>query len=578
MTDATKETKGLLLLVASFALVFIIAACTTEVIKEVPVEVIKTVEVVKEVVVEKVVEVEVIKEVAVETEVVKTVEIVKEVAVEVVVFATPVPAASLVAPSGQKYGGTIKIGVVDFGTMDPALMGLSEGSNLYSELTYDNAIVTDYDGELMPWALESWSANADASQYTLKVRQGITFHRGGEQNAKDIKFTFDRILDEATASPLQGVIDFITNIATPDDYTLVFDLEGPNAFLPGLLTDYHARILPDGVTSEEITTGEYGAGAFILGEHNPAERTVMHRNPNYWRIGYPFVDQVILFYMPEITTRVEAIKSGAIDVVFDPGFGALDTLEANPNVIINEVASAGVRVLDFHTNREPFNNKNLRKAFQYAVNRDFVREAVLFGHGANANDHPVGTGDEYYWDEQPIISQDIARAKEYLTLAGYPDGFDIVLHTTDMAEKLDMALAFKESVAPAGIRVEVSNNDPTTYWEEFWMNECCPFVASSWSGRPANQALDVQMRSGGVWNESYYSNPRLDELLDMANSQPDITLRKAYFQEIQEILIEDVPVLYLMHTPVIVTHRSRMMDVRAHPRVETFIENWWISD
>ena len=235
MTDATKKTKGLLLLVASFALVFIIAACTTEVIKEVPVEVIKevikevpfetevikTVEVVKQVVVEKVVEVEVIKEVAVETEVIKTVEVVKEVAV--VVIATPVPATPLVASGGQKYGGTIKLGVVDFGTMDPALMGLSEGSNLYSELTYDNAIVSDYDGELMPWALESWSANADASQYTLKVRQGITFHRGGEQNAKDIKFTFDRILDEATASPLQGVIDFITNIATPDDYTLVFE-------------------------------------------------------------------------------------------------------------------------------------------------------------------------------------------------------------------------------------------------------------------------------------------------------------------------------------------------------------------
>ncbi|MCH7800351.1 MAG: ABC transporter substrate-binding protein [Chloroflexi bacterium] len=494
--------------------------------------------------------------------------------------AVPEPAmpAPVVGAAGQRYGGTIKIGVVDFGTMDPALMGLSEGSSYYSELAYGNAIVTAFDGALTPWAIESWSANADASQYTFKVRQGISFHSGKALKAEDVKFTFDRILDEATASPLQSVISFISSISTPDDYTVVFDLDGPNAFLPGLLTDYHSRILPIDITSEEITTGEHGAGAFILGEHNPAERTVLERNPNYWRAGAPYVDQIILFYMPEVTTRVEAIKSGAIDVVFDPGFGALDTLSENPNVIVKEAPSAGVRVLDFHTDREPFNNKNLRKAFQYAVDRDFVREAVLFGHGSNANDHPVGLGDEYYWDEQPIIKQDIPRAKEFLTMAGYPDGFDVVLHTADFGEKLDMALAFKESVAAAGIRVEVSNDDPTTYWEEFWMNPCCPFVASSWGARPANQALGVQLSSNTVWNESYYENLRLDELLELANSEPDFVTRKEYFREIQEMLIEDVPVLYLMYTPVIVTHRNRVMDVQAHPGLsETFIENWWLA-
>lgn len=493
----------------------------------------------------------------------------------------PTPEAVRAAPvagaAGQRYGGTVKIGVTDFGTMDPALMGLSEGSSLYSELTYDNGTVLWYDGALTPWALESWTSSDDLTQYTFKVRKGIMFHHGKEMKAEDIKFTFDRILDEATASPLQGQISYISNITAVDDYTVVFDLDGPNVFLPAQLSIYHGRILPSDVDIGLITSREFGSGAFTLTEHNPAERTVMDANPDYWRAGVPYLDQVILFYMPEQTTRIEALKSGAIDVILEPPFSALVELDANPNVIVQEAPTAGVRVIDFHTDRAPFDNKDLRKAFQYAVDRDFVRTAALFGRGSNGNDHPVGPNDEYYWDEQPIIKQDIPRAKEYLTAAGYPDGFDVVLTTTDVTQKLELALAFKESVAAAGIRVTINNADATTYWEEFWMNPCCPFVVSSWGPRPAPEALAAQFT--GVWNESFYDNDRLDELLALASAEGDFDKRKEYYRELQEILIEDVPALYLMYNPKLIAHRMRIHGTQVNPNLATYLmEEWWIED
>ena len=488
-----------------------------------------------------------------------------------------VRAAPVSGAAGQKYGGTVKIGVVDFGTMDPALMGLSEGSNLYSELTYDNATVLWYDGALTPWAIESWTTNPDLTTYTFNVRQGIKFHHGKDLQAEDVKFTFDRLLDESTASPIRGALSHIDNITVVDDYTVAFNLAGPNVFLPNQLTDYHARILPSDVDIGLITSREFGSGAFTLEDHNPAERTVMKANPDYWRSGVPYVDEIILFYMPEQTTRIEALKSGAIDVVLDTlTFSVLDDLEANPNVIVKEAPTAGVRVLDFHTDRAPFNNKNLRKAFQYAVDRDFVREASLFGRGSNANDHPVGRNDEYYWDDQPIVMQDIPRAIAYLEAAGYSDGFDVELTTSDFGSKLEVALAFKESVAEAGIRVTINNADTTTYWEEFWMNPCCPFVASSWGARPAPSALADQFT--GVWNESYYDNDRLDVLLGLASAEGDFATRKEYYREIQEILIEDVPVLYLMYIPEILAHRTRMQGVRVNPNLAIYLmEEWWIE-
>ena len=208
--------------------------------------------------------------------------------------------------------------------------------------------------------------------------------------------------------------------------------------------------------------------------------------------------------MPEEVTRTEALKTGAIDVVPEPIISTLGSLAGNPEIRIAETPSAGVVVIDMHTgyshlqdNQEKFAtrvhgfedsifaDKNLRKAMQYAVNRDFIVEAVQFGRGGPANDHPVGISDQYYWDEQPIIKQDIAKAKEYLVAAGYPDGIDVTLNTAAIGQMQEMALAFKESVAAAGINVEIATHDTSTYWEAQWMDPCLPVP---------NQPMECQTR------------------------------------------------------------------------------------
>lgn len=545
-------------------------------------------------VVEKVVEVEkqveVVKEVPVE--VVKEVEVEKVVEKEVEVVVTAVPAMPSDEPT---FGGTIRLGWIDQGTLDPMLAGLSQGQAPYGELTYDNVTMYWYDGEVTPWAVESWSSTSDLSQYTFKVREGITFHSGDALTSADIKYTLDRIRADDSASPLKGQISYIDTIDTPDDSTVVLNLGAPNAFLLGDMTDYHARIVRNGVANDALTDAAHGSGPYTLEEHNPTERTVFQKYPDYWREGRPYADQMIFFYMPEQVTRTEALKTGAIDIVPSPIISSLGSLAGNPEIRIAETPSAGVIVIDMHTayshlqgaeewakfqglENSIFEDKNLRKAMQYAVDRDFIVDAVQFGRGGPANDHPVGINDQYYWDDQPIVKQDIAKAQEYLAAAGYPDGIDVVLNTATIGQMQEMALAFKESVAAAGINVEVASHDASTYWEAQWMDPCCPFVTSQWGARPANAAIDVQLRSSTVWNESFYNNPRLDELLDLAASSPDLDERKAYFHEIQEILIEDVPVLYLMYTPVIIAHRANVGGVQAHAALAHWLmEEWYVK-
>ena len=604
---ATKRLVAITALVSIFVLATVACAGETQVVekvvevevekvveKEVPVEVLKEVqvEVEKEVPVEVVKEVEV--EVEKEVEVVKEVEVIKEVEVEklVQVEVTAVPSLPNLEP---QYGGTLRIGYLDQGTLDPMLAGLSQAQSPYGEIAYDSIVMYWYDGEVTPWAVESWTSSNDLSQYTFKVRDGINFHSGGALTSSDIKYTLDRIRAEDSASPLKGQISYIDTIDTPDASTVVLNLGEPNAFLMGDMTDYHARIVPSGVGGEALTNAEHGSGPYILTSHNPTERSTFEKYTDYWRDGRPYADEVVFFYIPEQITRIEAIKTGALDVVPTPPIASLGAFAGNPEIRISETPSAGVVVIDMHTSyshlqgvdgwdkfqglADPiFADKNLRKAMQYAVDRDFIVQAAQFGRGSPANDHPVGVNDQYYWDEQPIIKQDIERAKQYLADAGYPDGIDVTLNTADIGFQLEAALAFKESVAATGINVEIATHDTSAYWEAQWMDPCCPFVTSNWGGRPANAAIDVQLRGGTVWNESFYNNSRLDELLDLAAASPDLNERKEYFREMQEILIEDVPVLYLAYSPVIWAHRDNVGGVQAHAALAHWlIEEWWLQ-
>ena len=511
--------------------------------------------------------------------------------------ATPEPAMGMMGDE-PTAGGTIRFGMIAFNSLDPMLAGLAQAESPYSELTYDKIVMYWYDGEVTPWAVESWSTTDDLSQYTFKVREGINFHNGKPLTSADIRYTLDRIRHPDSPSPHRDNLNYIDTISTPDDLTVVLDLGDPSAFLMGDMTDYHTRIVPDGTTNEQISSGEFGSGPYTLGEHNPTVRSVMHRNPGYWRENRPYTDQMIFFYMPEQVTRIEALKTGAIDVVLEPAFESLGALAGNPDIRIATTPSAGVTVIDMHTSyahvqgsddhaavqgadESIFANKNLRKALQYAVDRDFVAEAALFGRGAPANDHPVGINDQYYWDEQPIIKQDVAKAREYLEAAGYGDGVEINLDTSDFSQMLDLAEAFKESVEAAdiGISINITAHDSSAYWTAQWMNPCCPFVTSAWGARPANAAISVQLRGSGVWNESYYNNARLDELLDLAAGEADFEQRKDYFGEMQEILIEDVPVLYLAYIPVMHAHRANIKGIQAHAALSHWLfEEWWVAE
>ena len=231
--------------------------------------------------------------------------------------------------------------------------------------------------------------------------------------------------------------------------------------------------------------------------------------------------------------------------------------------------------LVFDVREEPFNNKLVRRAFQLATDREKVNQACFFGYGVVANDHPIAPDDPLYNADLEIPPYDPERAKELLADAGYPDGIDVDLHTMPRYGQDNLAIAFQESAAPAGIRVNIIREPEDTYWGEVWM--LVPFCTSNWGARTPLISIQVTCQTGAPWNESGMSNEELDNLLIQAEGEADEAKLKQIFARMQEILVDDASRIIPAFMPGAWFTRDYVMGIPPHPLWYLYLFEAWLD-
>ena len=488
--------------------------------------------------------------------------------------------ASDTADAEPKRGGAVRVAVVeDHTTFDPPVV-LALPDIIFSQQVYDKLVFRDPETlALQPMLAESWAANDSLTRFTFNLRQGVSFHHGKQLKAEDVVHTFDRLLDPDVGSPIATTLDFVTDVLAPDERTVVFNLAGPNAYLPSLVSLYHAAVTPADVDTERLVKGEFGTGPFMLDEYVVGEHLVMERNPDYWWEEYPYLDRGVFFYIPDPEIRAAALRTGVVDVIYDLVASNVATIESNPETRVSEAASAGYMNLAMDTRVAPFDNVKVRRALQAATDREAIRQAALFGRGEIAYDHPIPAGDPHFWEgsEASVLPYNVDLARELLKQAGYPDGLDLTLYTsTSGGTMVEMALAFKKMAEPAGIRIKIQREPEERYWADVWMVK--PFTTAWWGGRPPDEALSIAYKSDGKWNESFYNNPRVDELIVKARSQMDFTKRRQSYEEIQRILINEVPRIIPVFRPIFSGLRLNVRDCEANQKLEILLFRCWLDD
>ncbi|MBI4279403.1 MAG: ABC transporter substrate-binding protein [Armatimonadetes bacterium] len=467
------------------------------------------------------------------------------------------------AAARPKQGGVLKIAWTSSPrSLDPAL-GISGDEYMISQNMYDNLVRIDEKLQPQPQLATRWQPNERGDVWTFTLRQGVKFHHGRGLTAKDVVFTFERLLDPKTGSPGRTAMGPIQKVEAVDDYTVRFRLAVPYADLPLVLGIPFGRILPAD-RADLITAAPSGSGPFRLAEFRPGEYIRMVKFQNYWDGERPYLNELWQVTIPNVAGHVAALSGGEIQAMFEVPVAYIPALSRAPGVSLVDVKSPGFQPIVMMPTARPFDNPKVRQAMKYLVDREVIIRTIWQGRATVADDHPVPTINPYYVVTSPKHTYDVARARALLAEAGYPGGLSIELWTTgERAGMQELAVAAQQMAAPAGLRIEVRSVPYNVHVSTVFKKR--PFYVSNWFGRATiDETLHPYFHTGGAWNEGY-SNRELDRMLDDGRSQVDLRKRKAIYTQAQQLIHDDGHWVVVYHTSFVVGMRSSVKGHIVHP-------------
>lgn len=474
-------------------------------------------------------------------------------------------ATSAMAQPKGTFRQAHEVGFGDASSLDPASRGRVFQ---VTEKIMSRLVRPGLDGKPAPDLAASWSANAGATEWTFRLRPNVRFHDGRPLTSADVVYTLKRIQDPKTDSPVRPTIAMISAMEAVDALTVKMTLSQPFADLPLQLTDYRLMIIPDGSGDTIARTG-IGTGPFKLEKFDPRGTTTLVANADYF-LGAPGVERMEIIGISDANARLQALLGGQIDFLHGLTRQQRQLVERSNRHKVHRVETGNWRGVVFKADSKPFDDPRVRKAMRLAVDRKAMLEiAAGADGGSTACDTPVGPKDQYRATDMSC-PQDIAGAKALLAAAGYPNGIDIELLTSTVESVWPtIAETFQQQVAAAGIRVKVTAVPTDGYWNQVWRKR--DVVMTRWNERPADSALNEIYRTGAPWNESFLSDPQLDQILDAARRELDFDKRRALYVDAQKRLFENGSTLVAFHVTDHVGTTSRTRDVDA---VENFSIRW----
>ena len=424
----------------------------------------------------------------------------------------------------------------------------------------------DMDGVPAPDLALSWSANADATEWTLNLRQGVKFHDGSSFGSEDVVYSLNRLLDPNSDSPARSAVKMITGVEAVDGHTVKLTLNTPFADLPMQLMDYRLRMIPEGSGDTIAQTG-IGTGPFKLEKFDAEGTSVLVANMDYFE-GAPGVAKMEIIGIADGQARLQALLGGQIDM--ESGITAQQKamFAASDKYVLQEIPTGNWRGIVMRNDVAPFTDPRVRKAVRMVADRQQMLDLVEGGSGTLACDTPVGPRDQYRADLS--CPQDIEGAKALLAEAGFPNGIDMDIYVATLEQTWPMmAEVFQQQAAPAGIRVNIVQVPSDGFWSEVWMKK--DVTLTRWNERPADQAMHEIYLGGAKWNESFYSDADFDAMLASARRELDFAKRKALYVKAQEHLQQTAGTLIPYHVTKLVGTTARVRNLDA---VENMSIRW----
>ena len=456
------------------------------------------------------------------------------------------------AQSVQKGGKVTAAINSPAGAIDPITVA-DDGSLAVLAQAGEYLVWSDSELNAVPRLAESWTPNEDASVWTFKIRQGVKFHDGKEMTSEDVAASINRLADPESASQaLSAFTGFLTkdSAKATDATTVEFSLEAPNGSFPYLLSsdNYNTIILPadyDGDYEKNMN----GTGPFILEKFTQGQSATFRKNPDYWdKERQPNPDNTEIRFYGKEQARVLALQSGEVDVVTQFSVSGGRALLTDPNVQTVDLKASTHRQVHLRTDKEPFTDKRVRQALALAIDRNGLVDGLFKGRAQLGNDSPFAPVFKYTDTSVAQRQQDIEQAKQLLADAGMSDGFEVQLDTWDGFEIPDLAQLIQNNAKEIGATIKLNITDAGTYYGDAvygkspWLDSNMGITDYGHRGI-VNVYLSAPLLSDGTWNSAHFRNKEYDKLVKDFIAQSDIDQQKQRAKEIQELLLDETPII-----------------------------------
>lgn len=442
------------------------------------------------------------------------------------------------------------------------------------QILFNSLVGKDPQSNLIPELAEKWEV-PDETSYLFYLRKGIKFHDGSELTAKDVKYTFETILNPEFKSPKRGSYEKVKDIEVLDPYTIKFTLTEP--FAP-FLTNMVLGIVPQDAAEQlgrDFSQNPIGTGPYRFKAWFPDEKLEFEAFPDYFE-GKAKIDQIIYKIVPDDTVRFLELKKGTLDLVQNavpPDVIPLVRKTKGLKILTEE--GTNVAYIGFNLRDPILKEKKVRQAIAYAVNRDSIINYLLKGLAKPA----TGLLASSNWAYEP----DVARydynkelAKKLLDEAGYPDPdgegpenrFSLIYKTSENQLRKRIGEALQHQLKEIGIQVTMRSYEWGTFFSDITKGNFQMYTLE-WVGITEPDIFYYIFHSSNIppkgANRGHYRNPELDKLVEEGRKILDLEKRKTIYSQVQKILAEDVPYVFLWHGTHVVVARDRVQGFVIYP-------------
>jgi peptide/nickel transport system substrate-binding protein len=442
------------------------------------------------------------------------------------------------APAKLRAGGVLRVGATGGGakdtidahkpTTDPDIM---RQWNMYESL----AVRTPDFSKLQMLLAESIEPDGGKpDSWTVRLKQGITFHNGKDVTADDVIFSLRRITDPKDPKVGNASISYIErkDLKKLDERTVRIPLKFANAAFPDDLGQYFNAIVPTDYDPEKPV----GTGPFKFESFSAGQRSVFVKNENYWENGKPFADQLVIIDFPDDTARTNALLGGQVEAINNLPAAQVASVRGNPNLRVLNSETGAWQPFTMRIDAKPFDDNRVRQAMRLLVDREQMVAQVLSGFGTVANDL-YARYDPVYAKDLPQRKQDLEQAKALLKQAGQ-ENLTVELVTAPVFQGIvEAAQVFAEQAKGAGVTVKVRRVDSGTFYGDNYLK--WPFAQDFWASRVYLAQVAQGDLPNSPFNETHWGEGKFESLINQARGEVDDAKRAEILHEAQKMQYDE---------------------------------------